>query len=231
MSEFSTRRIMAGKVLLSAMEVLNVRDMARALDKVLPGVHYAKSNEDHKVALTIDDVPSSATTCILETLRRHQAHGTFFVTTGRIPGREGILERLVHEGHELGNHMVDDTPSYSLTEKGFTEQLHEAHRALERYQVPRWFRPASGVYSRRIIEEARKLGYSIALGDVFPFDTHVPSPERCARYINSHTRGGSIIILHDGEERGVRAAATLDLVLPALQQRELEIVTLSSLLM
>lgn len=229
MSEFSRGRVLTGKFLLGMVGVVDVRDIANAIDWLIPGVHYYKEDEEHKVALTIDDAPSPSTSEILDVLALYGAHATFFITTKGISGREELMKRIVEGEHELGNHMVDDIPSHSLGEDQFKQQLREAHRALMPYQTPRWFRPASGVYNKTMIDEARAMGYSVALGDVFPFDTHVPSPEKCAAYIVAHTRGGSILILHDGATRGVRAAAALRAVLPALQERGLTTGTLSML--
>jgi peptidoglycan/xylan/chitin deacetylase (PgdA/CDA1 family) len=56
------------------------------------------------VALTFDDGPGAVTPALLDVLRRHGARATFDVLGHRIAGREHLLQRAVHEGHEIGVH-------------------------------------------------------------------------------------------------------------------------------
>jgi peptidoglycan-N-acetylglucosamine deacetylase len=74
-----------------------------------------------------------------------------------------------------------------------------------------------------------RAGYRCALGSVYPFDAHVPSPAFSSAYILTTVRPGSVIILHDGGARGRRTAVTLERVLPALRGRGYRVVSLSEL--
>lgn len=68
-----------------------------------PDVLYYVDTEVKAVALTIDDGPDSVTTApILDVLDRNGAHATFFIITGRVPGNEKLLQRMVDGNHELG---------------------------------------------------------------------------------------------------------------------------------
>ena len=61
-----------------------------------PDVVYFAHTEQPVVALTIDDGPDPiATPKILDVLKQHEARATFFLITGRIPGNEGIVARIV----------------------------------------------------------------------------------------------------------------------------------------
>jgi len=61
------------------------------------------------LALTIDDGPDpEETPAILDVLRDHDSHATFFLIGSRIPGNEPLLARMRSEGHELANHSYDD---------------------------------------------------------------------------------------------------------------------------
>ena len=48
-------------------------------------------------------------------------------------------------------------------------------------------------------------------------------------FIINNTRPGSIIILHDGKTRGEYTVKTLDKIIPKLQEKGFEFVTLSEL--
>ena len=64
--------------------------------------------------VAFDDGPCETTGPILDILAEHQARAVFFVNGKNIAGNEHLLERMVAEGHEIGNHgwshraLVDD---------------------------------------------------------------------------------------------------------------------------
>lgn len=195
-----------------------------------PRVLYSVATSETAVALTIDDAPDPDTTpAILEVLARHGANATFFVTAERVAGREELVRDIVRGGHELGHHMLRDRPSIDLGPGEFEQAFVAAHRALAPFARPRWFRPASGWYNSAMLYIVESHGYRTALGNVFPGDTALPFTPFLSRFILWRTEPGAIIILHDGHDRGRRTAATLSDVLPALEERGLNVLTLSEL--
>jgi peptidoglycan/xylan/chitin deacetylase (PgdA/CDA1 family) len=74
----------------------------------------------------------------------------------------------------------------------------------------------------------RGRGYRIALASVPPLDT-ILSDDLMAANIRAMSEAGSIIVLHDGDDRGRRTLATLEQVLPELKARGLAVLTLSEL--
>ncbi len=196
-----------------------------------PKVIYFVETESPVVALTIDDGPDGAATPkILDTLKRHDSHATFFLITEHMAGNEGIVRRMVEEGHELANHLTTDEPSILLAPSDFEAQLQDADDALTEFSDVRWFRPGSGWYNDRMLSILDKHGYQCALGSIHPFDPQIPFPWFATHYILSNVRPGSIIILHDYEKRGERTATTLAAILPELNERGFRVVTLSELL-
>ena len=205
--------------------ILN-RLMARS-----PEVLYAVETEQKLIALTIDDGPDPHTTgAILDILAQHDAKATFFVLIDRINGHEVLLERMISEGHELGNHLLQDTPSIRHPALEFDDRLHLAHETLSRFADIRWFRPGSGWYNSDMIRSLERYQYRLALGSIYPFDAHIPSSWFAARYILWRAEPGAIIVLHDYGERGMRTIDTLSFTLPRLKARGYQIVTLSQLL-
>jgi len=183
------------------------------------------------VALTIDDGPDPVTTAkILDVLRQHDARATFFLIGERVPGNEEIVARIVEEGHELGNHLMRDEPSFLLGPAEFERQLTATHAMLSTYGEVRWFRPGSGSYDRAMLSTLERHGYTCVLGSVYPFDAHVGSVGFAARHIPLNAGPGSIVLLHDRGPRGERTAEVLARVLPELNRRGLRVVGLSELL-
>lgn len=195
-----------------------------------PEVVYFAQTSEPVVALTIDDGPDPKTTPeILRVLAAHQARATFFLISGRVPGNEAVVTQIVQQGHELGNHLVQDEPSFRLPVERFEAALLEAHRVLSRFAPVGWVRPASGWYKGHMVSIARQHGYRFALGSVYPYDAHLPMVSFMVFQVVQRSVPGSVIVLHDGGARGRRTAVALTRILPALTQRGLHVGTLSQL--
>ena len=207
-----------------------MRWKVRRLAKDNPQVLYAVDTRAQAVALTIDDGPDPTTTPqILDVLARNRAHATFFIITGRVPGNEELLRRMLAEGHELGNHMLRDEPSIKLAPEEFERQLRESHEVLSGFAATRWFRPGSGSYDAPMLSTLERHGYRCVIGSVYPFDPQIRWSWFSRRFILSNARAGSIVILHDWRSKGKRTVNTLSKVLPALRKRGFRIVTLTEL--
>ncbi len=202
----------------------------RWLARRYPDVLFHVDAQEPLVALTIDDAPHpTLTPAILDVLAEHNARATFFLIGSQVPGNEHILRRIAEEGHELGNHLMNDAPSVSLSAEEFERQLLRTHELLAHFGPVRWFRPGSGWYSRRMIDQLHHHGYRCALGSAYAYDCHIRSAWYMSRHILLNTRPGSVIILHDGCESRHRTVAALRHILPELQRGGYRVVTLSEL--
>lgn len=185
---------------------------------------------DKIVALTIDDGPQALLTAdILNVLAAYEVPATFFIIGSQVPGNEALLERIVRDGHELGNHLMTDRRSITLDPDEFTRQLAEAHALIAPFGPVRWFRPGSGWYNDRMLAELRPFGYRCVVGSVYPYDAQIQSVEFASSYILINVQPGSIIILHDGKPERQATPDVLQRVVPALQRRGYRFVTLSEL--
>lgn len=220
---------LTGLVLVSVL-FLQPRWLLSIATVIVPSVVYFAKTDKPIIALTIDDGPDAATTAnILEILRHHEARATFFVISSRIKGNELLIQKMVDDGHELGNHMTEDKPSIKLSPQEFEVELLKAHTALSKFAKPRWLRPASGFHNSTMVKIAGKHSYQVALGSIFPFDTHIPLCWFAQKHILFNVYPGAIVVLHDYGLWGERTASTLERILPKLYQRGYRVVTLSEL--
>lgn len=211
---------------------------------VCPGAVFEVKTGQNLVALTIDDGPNidaidNSTDKILDVLADHDAKATFFLISSKLQKRESealqldpLIQRMVQDGHELGNHLLRDEPSINLGDQ-FEPDLIEAKTTLDRYAPQSWMRPGVGFCSNQMRKIAETNGYQTALGSTFPYDTAIPWPGFASWFITNPLtlRDGGIIVLHDDAQRGERTAQTLQKVLPILQQdKGYKVVTLSELL-
>ncbi|MBT3190331.1 MAG: polysaccharide deacetylase family protein [Anaerolineae bacterium] len=201
------------------------------LRKQSPDVLYSVETDEKIVALTIDDGPDACgSPRILNILEEYDAHATFFLITDHIPGNEAFVERMLDEGHELGNHLTSDEPSIALKNGGFEKELLEADEVLTQFVDDiRWVRPGSGWYNEEMLATMKKHDYQCALGNVYPYDPQISIYWFSAYYVLSNVKPGSVIVLHDYNRRGGRTTKALEIILPKLEERGYRVVTLSEL--
>jgi len=200
------------------------------LSELNPDVLFQAQTSEKVVALTIDDGPYRAITPhVLDLLRERGIHATFFVLGDNIAGNEDLLRRMQAEGHEIGNHLVEDQPSVLLPAEEFERQMLAVDPWVDAEASHRWLRPGSGWFTPGMVEQAAQYGYRICLASIFPHDDRVHEPTRLAHDVLGRVYPGAIIVLHDGQEERVRLPETLALVLDGLQARGYRVGTISEL--
>ncbi|KAH8654987.1 hypothetical protein BGZ60DRAFT_472921 [Tricladium varicosporioides] len=153
------------------------------------------------IALTIDDAPSPYTSTILDLLKKYNTTATFFIIGSQISDSAAypaLLERMVREGHEVGNHGMRDEPAISLPLKELGRQVKEVDGMLPVNESrKKWFRPGSGFFNTRMLDVVKGAGYKLVLGSVYPHDAQVKSALWNARHVLGMARSGGVIIMHD----------------------------------
>lgn len=199
-----------------------------------PDVLWCVSTSSKVIALTIDDGPSDYTNEIMQILKSNGATATFFIIGSQVAGQEEILQDLVRNGNELGNHAMHDEPSRSLGDATLVDQIHSVQSMLHKAYTtigadppPKYFRPGSGFFSRRMRKTLGRLGYRLVLGSIYPHDPQVPFWRINASHIMSLIRPGGIIICHD---RRSWTAPMLRKVLPEIRRKGYRIITITELL-
>lgn len=85
-----------------------------------------------KVALTFDDGPDPRTTpLVLDALREHSLHATFFVVGRQVKQNPGLLRRIVKEGHTLGNHTYDHADMSEMSPEQMRGELRRTQKAVD----------------------------------------------------------------------------------------------------
>jgi len=232
------------KLLWSTASAIGLRRLMKMLPKAYKATTFFFDGEACKghVGLTIDDGlcrngPGPSMVAEVATLlKEHDARCTFFVCSEYLVGVEAEAEALVHEGHELGNHMTSDKQFYfhKLPAGEFEQQLRDATQAIE--AVPgvgrvRWFRAPQALYTQSMERTVTSHGLRHALGDCYADDWAMEhNADFVARTILKQARDGSVIVLHQ-PERGFRehTFAILRQVLEGLRAKGLKCRTLSEM--
>ncbi|CAF3640086.1 unnamed protein product [Adineta steineri] len=190
------------------------------------------------IALTIDDFPNlndlSISFRLLDILRSYNVRCTFFTIGSHIEQYENsseirlLFERLIADGHELGNHGWRDEKAIRLSRNELEQQIIDTENIINNYTSDkcRWFRPGSGFFNRTMIQLCTKLDYRLTLGSVYPHDPQMPYPKLNSFFIEHKLYPGAIIILHDR----FATIETLERLLPKIQKRNYHMVTLTQLM-
>lgn len=148
-----------------------------------------------------------------------------------------ILERIVEQGHKIGNHGTADETTALLNPDVFAQQLSAAHQRLsQQYHQPlRWYRPGRGLYNKAMLHTLQQMpGYEprFALASMLPVDTFKPTDDEAftAWYVTRQIFPGAILVMHGGSvERCKQTAKALPLILAELDRQGYKVVTLSEL--
>lgn len=185
--------------------------------------------EQKRIAITVDDwYEPEMLPAFLDAAKEYGAFLTLYPIGMNIQKKDGPLwQRAIDEGHELGNHSNTHKNLDKASRASIIAQLKNMHKRLEealghphhmntvRYPFGAGrFRGTRSAFAKAISDG----GYQhVALWDVDSTN---------AKDILKAVQNGSIILLH-GRKKDLR---TLKAILPELQSRGYEMVTISTLL-
>ncbi|MBL1409111.1 polysaccharide deacetylase family protein [Sphingobacterium faecale] len=159
-----------------------------------PSVTWNRSRASKKIYLTFDDGPiPEITPWILDVLQEHQVKATFFCVGENIVKHPEIYQRLVQEGHRIGNHTFNHLKGWDTPDEVYIENV----MLCQEHTKSKLFRPPYARAKKSQINILRKhfelIYWDVLTGD---FDLNI-SPEKCYANVLKHTKSGSIIVFHD----------------------------------
>jgi len=186
----------------------------------------AKKNE---IALTFDDGPHPNTLLILDTLKMHHVKATFFCIGRKLEENPQILQRIIDEGHIVGNHSYSHSHFFDFfRKKKVIEELNRTDNLLERYTKSKikYFRPPYGVTTPSIRRALEVTGHHVIGWNIRSLDTLI-TERAILRRLRSRISPGGIILLHDTK---LQTAKALENLLDYLHNNKYDIVPLEQLL-
>lgn len=164
---------------------------------------FAMGNaQDKFIYMTFDlGYEAEYTNKILDTLKENNVKAAFFITAHYVNTSSDIVQRMIDEGHIVGNHTVNHKSMPSLNEEQIKEELMNLHTVIYdkfNYEM-KYMRPPKGEYSARALDTTTKLGYvpvmwSFAYADWD--EAKQPSKEEGISKIMNNVHNGEIMLLH-----------------------------------
>lgn len=182
------------------------------------------------VALTFDDGPhGNKTLDLLDRLKQLRVPATFFVVGSKVRVYPEIVERIVLDGHELGNHTFHHYRLPRIPLAAVPEEITRTRDLLREIVGVdvRLFRPPGGEYNDAIQKIVKDLDAVNVLWSDDPADYKVGrTAPQIAQFLLRDITPGGIVLLHSGLPETVAALPTF---VNALRAKGLQFVTVSEL--
>jgi peptidoglycan/xylan/chitin deacetylase (PgdA/CDA1 family) len=193
-------------------------------------------NSENRVYLTFDDGPTpEITEWTLSQLKNHNAKATFFCIGDNVRKYPEIVQKVIDEGHSIGNHTFNHLNGWKTTNELYVKNVELCYnqKAEGRRQKAEGnlhseeenlhskicvlptdlFRPPYGKIKPSQSKKLRKMGYKIIMWDIISYDFDATiSPEKCLENVLNNLQSGSIIVFHDSK----KAFNNLEYVLPRI---------------
>jgi peptidoglycan/xylan/chitin deacetylase (PgdA/CDA1 family) len=177
--------------------------------------------------LTFDDGPVEiATPFVLDELKKYNAKATFFCIGKNVVENKNLYERILSEGHAVGNHTNKHLNGWKTNDEEYIANYQEAKKLID----SNLFRPPYGRITRFQASIIRKqsniIMWSVLSGD---FDIEL-SPQNCLENVLLNAKPGNIIVFHDSMKAFDRLSFALPEVLKYFSEEGFEFKSLAELM-
>jgi peptidoglycan/xylan/chitin deacetylase (PgdA/CDA1 family) len=191
-----------------------------------PSLTWNKSRTEKVIYLTFDDGPiPDVTDFVLKTLKDQQVKATFFCIGDNIRKHPSIFQRLLDEGHQVGNHTYNHLKGWKTDDATYLENFEQCQTLTG----TNLFRPPYGRIRKSQIKNIRSrypemkiIMWDVLSGD---FDLNL-SPESCYHNVDKYVENGSIIVFHDSLKAFERMQYALPRVISNLKAQGYQFATL-----
>ena len=165
--------------------------------------YYLDPKREKKIYLTFDEgYENGYTSVILDVLKEKEVPAAFFITGPYLEKEYELVDRMVNEGHIVGNHTVNHPNLHKLEEaQKMADELGGLNaKFFEQYgKNMNYMRPPEGEYSERLLAVADELEYKTVFWSFAYKDWDVNS-QKGAKYafeqVTPYLHDGAILLLH-----------------------------------
>ncbi|HEU0036599.1 MAG TPA: polysaccharide deacetylase family protein [Kofleriaceae bacterium] len=168
-----------------------------------------------EVLFTFDDGPNPTTTPqVLDILKQHHIHAVFFLV-GDMAGSgnkkvPAIIERMLAEGHVIGNHTMSHQDLCRVKEERAVKDLDQGKQTIERVAGIElvWFRAPYGVRCDRLERMMEERHLKHFHWDLDPQEWRHGNVDKTVKYVTgelSRAGGRVVLLMHDIKPVTVKA--------------------------
>lgn len=178
---------------------------------------YLGDTSSKVIYLTFDEGYENGNTGkILDILKELKVPAAFFVVKPYIDKDPELIKRMVNEGHIVGNHSVHHPSMAQIHDKEkFKAELtgvEDAYKELIGQDMPKFFRPPMGKYSKESLQMTKDLGYKTIFWSFAYKDWLVnnqPSEGYAIEKIGNGAHPGGIMLLHAVSDTNTKVLASV----------------------
>jgi len=184
-----------------------------------------KEGDKKPVYLTFDDGPvPEATPQILDILQKYHVKATFFCVGENVKKYPQIFQRIIKEGHSVGNHTYNHLNGWKTDNRTYIDNIDKCAEVVQ----SKLFRPPYGriKYSqyRKVKKKFRVVMWDVLSGD---YD-RAKNTEYCLGIVKKNLRSGSVVVFHDSVKAAPKIPVLLTETLEFIKKRGFEAKPLSS---
>ena len=165
---------------------------------------YLGNTQEKTVYLTFDaGYENGCTAKILDILKKHQVSAAFFLVGNYMEKNGDLVRRMVEEGHIVGNHTMHHKDMSQLSDKeAFTKELTDLETLFQKItgkELPKYYRPPQGIYSKDNLRMAKELGYKTVFWSLAYVDWNndaQPTAEEAFQKLLPRIHNGAVVLLH-----------------------------------
>ena len=180
--------------------------------------YYVGDTSQKRIYLTFDaGYENGYTAAILDTLKKQGVPAAFFVVGHYLESAPDLVKRMAAEGHTVANHTYSHPDMSAIA--GKDAFLHELRRVEEKYkavtgqEMPKYYRPPQGKYSKENLKMACEAGYATFFWSLAYVDWYTdkqPTREQALEKLTGRIHPGAVVLLHSTSATN---AAVLDEVI------------------
>ncbi len=166
--------------------------------------YFMAQGEEKVLYLTFDcGYENGNTKPILDALKKHEAPATFFVVGHFLESAPELVQRMVEDGHTVGNHTYHHYDMSKISDGAAFEKemsdVSELFRKVTGEELSMYYRPPQGKYSTDNLRMAKELGYATFFWSLAYVDWNQdaqPSHEEAMKKLTTRVHPGAIVLLH-----------------------------------
>ena len=164
---------------------------------------YLGNTKEKTIYLTFDNgYENGYTPQVLDVLKKQNVKAAFFVTGHFVKDQPELIKRMAEEGHIIGNHSYHHPDLATKTSRVIQEELESVDEEVYKITGEKnnlYLRPPRGIFSERVLEETKKLGYQTVFWSVAFVDWKI-NAQKGWRYaydnMMKQAHPGAIYLLH-----------------------------------
>ena len=201
-----------------------------------PIIYKGRSGQK-AVALTFDDGPDLLTTpLLLDLLKKQGTKATFFVIGEKAAVHPELINSIIQQGHQLGNHSFQHSTRIFFQKVGaVVKDLEATQQVLKQHGVePLIYRPPVGIVTPRLQPALEKTGLTLVNFSNRPLDGGNRRLNNLSGRVLERLQDGDIVLLHDKKPpRNEQVSLWLkevEAVIAGIEKRGMRVVPLSDLI-